>query len=55
METWLDVYNMFAFTTANLTICMACGHQNSFEQSQIYLEMNFPPDGSNLCEHVEKS
>ena len=54
METWLDVYNMFAFTIVNLTICMACGHQNSFEQSQIYLEMDVPPEGSNLCEHVEK-
>ena len=54
MERWMDVYNRFAFTTVNLTICMACGHQNNSEQSQIYLEMDVPPEGSNLSEHVEE-
>ena len=54
LETWIDVYKMFSFTTINLTICLACGHQNSFEQSQIYLEMDVPSDGTNLCESVEK-
>ena len=32
MERSMDVYNRFAFTTVNLTICMACGHQNNSEQ-----------------------
>ena len=53
MENWIDVYRMFSFTTVNLSICLACGHRSSSEQFQIYLELDVPPEGSNLSEFVE--
>ena len=46
---------MFDFTTVNLSICMKCGHRSESEQSQIYLEIDVPPEGSNLNEHVEQA
>ena len=55
MDNWIDVYKMFDFTTVNLSICMKCGHRSESEQSQIYLEMDVPPEGSNLNEHVEQA
>ena len=55
MENWIDVYKLFSFTTVNLTICMACGHINSSEQFQIHLELDVPPEGSNLSEYVEQA
>ena len=35
-------------------MCLACKHKNESEQSQIYLEMEVPPDGSNMGEYVEE-
>ena len=55
MEDWMDIYNMFNFTAINLSICMACGYRSTSEQPQIYLEVDVPPDGSNLNEYVEKN
>ena len=55
MENWIDVYDMLSFTTVNLSICMACGYRSTSEQPQIYLEVDVPPDGSNLNEYVEKN
>ena len=55
MENWIDVYKMFDFTTVSLTICMTCGHTNEFEQSQIHLELDVPPEGSYLSDHVEQA
>ena len=55
MENWIDVYQLFSLTTVNLLICKACGHINSSEQFQIYLELDVPPEGSNLNEYVEKA
>ena len=55
MENWIDVYKMFEFTTVNVTICMTCGHRSESEQNQIYLEIDVPPEGSNLNEHVEQA
>ena len=36
-----------------LTICKACGHRNMSEQSGIHLELDVPPEGSNLSEYVQ--
>lgn len=55
MDNWIDVYQTFSFTTVNHTICMACGHRNSFEQHQIHLELDVPPEGSILSEYVEQA
>ena len=55
MENWIDVYNIFNFTTINLSICMACGYRSESEQPQIYLELDVPPDGSDLSDYVEQA
>ena len=55
MENWIDVYQMFIFTIINQTSCITCGHKNAFEQSQIYLEIDVPPEGSSLCDYVEQT
>ena len=38
----------------NSSMCLACKHKNESEQSQIYLEMEVPPDGSKISEYVEE-
>ena len=55
MENWMDVYRIFHFTTINLSTCKACGHQNESEQYQIYLEIDVPPNNSNLSDYVEQT
>ena len=55
MDNWLDVYQLFNFSTINSTTCKSCNHENKFEQSQIYLEMDVPPDGSSPSNAVEES
>ena len=55
LENWPDVFEIFLFTTKNTTTCLKCGHENSSEQTQIYLEMDVPPDGSKLSDFVEKN
>ena len=55
MENWIDVYQMFNFTIINQTSCITCGNKNTSEQSQIYLEIDVPPEGSSLCDYVERT
>ena len=51
---WPDLYEIFCFSTVNSTMCLSCKHRNESEQSQIYLEMEVPPDGSELSDYVEE-
>ena len=55
LENWPDVYEAFSFTIINRTTCLACGNRSQSEQTQIYLEMDVPSDGSNLKDLVEKN
>ena len=54
LENWVDVYETFSFNMINSTKCLQCNHTNESEQNQLYLEMDVPPDGSNLSEYVEE-
>ena len=54
VENWPDLYERFCLTTVNSTMCLTCKHKNESEQSQIYLEMEVPPDGSDMGEYVEE-
>ena len=51
---WPDLYELFCFSTVNSTVCLSCQHRNESEQSQIYLEMEVPPDGTQLSDYVEE-
>ena len=55
VENWTDFNEIFNFNLVNSTTCLACNHENISEQNQIYLEMEVPPDGSNLGEYVEQN
>ena len=51
---WPDLYKIFCFSTVNSTMCLSCKHRNESEQSQMYLEMEVPPDGSELSDYLEE-
>jgi hypothetical protein len=51
---WPDLYKIFCFSTVTSTMCLACKHRNESEQSQIYLEMEVPPNGSELSDYQEE-
>ena len=53
VDHWPDVYSMLAFRLTHSSKCMTCGHENSSDTVQIYLEMEVPPDGSGLKAQVE--
>ena len=53
LEIWSDVYSMFAFSLTHTSKCKTCGHENSSETTQFYLEMQVPPDGSDLKSQLE--
>ena len=53
VDHWPDVYSMLAFGLTHSSKCNTCGHENSSETVQIYLEMEVPPDGSDLKAQVE--
>ena len=55
IENWLDIHTIFSFTTVNISTCMTCGYKSESEQSQIYLEMDVPPNNSNLGNYVEQT
>ena len=50
---WPDVASMFSFKLTHSTQCQTCGHENSSETSQMYLEMTVPADGTALKIQVE--
>ena len=53
LENWPDVYSMFAFSLTHTSKCNNCGHENSTETTQFYLEMQVPPDESDLKSQME--
>ena len=50
---WPDVASMFSFSLTHLSQCASCGHENSSETTQLYIEMQVPPDGTALKMQVE--
>ena len=53
LETWIDVYQLFCVNFVFTTTCLSCGKVSCSEQNQLYLELDVPPNGSNLNEFVE--
>jgi hypothetical protein len=54
LENWVDVYQLFCLNIIYSTTCVNCGKMNESEQNQLYVELDVPPNGSNLNEYVEK-
>ena len=53
-DFWPEVCSILEFKVSQSTTCIACGHQNSLEVSQMYLELQVPEDNSSLNIHVEE-
>ena len=51
--SWPDVFFSFAFKITHSTKCCVCNCINESETNQIYIELQVPPDGSNLNDHIE--
>jgi hypothetical protein len=54
LESWFDLYQIFSLNMIYSTTCLSCGKVSESETNQLYVEMDVPPDGSKLNEHVEK-
>ena len=51
---WPDVFSSFGFDIIHSTKCTSCKHVNQSVTTQIYVELQVPPDGSNLNDYVEE-
>ena len=54
LENWLDVYQVFSLNVMYSTKCKGCRKINQFEQNQLYIEIDVPPNKSKLSEFVEE-
>ena len=50
---WPDVYSIFSFKTTHSSKCLTCGHENSLETTQSYIEMHVPANDTDMKTHVE--
>ena len=55
LESWIDVYQLFCVNINFSTTCLNCNKKSESEQNQLYVEIDVPPNGSNLNEYVEKT
>ena len=44
---------MLAFELSHSRMCKECGHKNEYKTNQLYIELDVPPNNSNLQEYVE--
>ena len=51
--SWPDVCSCFYFTVKHSTVCAGCDQESHHETNQMYVEMEVPPDNSNLSEYLE--
>jgi hypothetical protein len=52
--SWPDVYLFFRFEITHSTSCSSCNNINQSETSQMYAELQVPPDYSNLSDFIEE-
>jgi hypothetical protein len=51
--SWPDLFLRFGFKITHSTKCCTCSQVNQSETTQMYLELQVPPDCSNLNEYIE--
>ena len=54
LENWIDVYELFSFNMVYSTKCKSCSKRSQSEENQLYIEIDVPPNKSNLNEYVEE-
>ena len=54
ITNWPDVCSMLNFSTTRSTTCLGCNKVFSVETNQIYLELDVPPENSNLNQIIEE-
>ena len=52
--SWPEVCSSFYFKVTHSTECCACNHLITSETTQLYVEIEVPPDNTNLNEYVEE-
>ena len=51
---WPDIASTFMFSTSHSTICCSCNHRVQSMTDQLYIELDVPPDNSNLNDYIEE-
>ena len=54
LASWPDVLSCFGFNITHSTICLSCRQFKHSETTQMYVELQVPPNDSNLNEYVEE-
>ena len=54
MLSWPDVGSIFNFDVTHSTVCCACNNLTTTETTQLYVDIEVPPDNSHLNESVEE-
>ena len=53
-DSWPEVCNLFEFKVKQSITCLKCYHTNHVESSQMYIELQVPPDMSILNKSLEE-
>ena len=53
-EYWPDVCLHFNITIQHKSTCIKCGYSNEYETTQMHVEMEVPPNDTNLNDAVEE-
>ena len=53
VTSWPDVYSYFGFQVTHSTTCCACNQTNEHETTQMYVELDVPPDGCELTKSID--
>ena len=54
LMNWPDVFSSFGFKITHSTKCCSCKKMNQSVTTQMFVELEVPPDGSSLNEYVEE-
>ena len=52
-EQWPDLYTKISFCLNHSITCSVCGEKSEYKTDQSYIEMDVPPDGSNMKYFIE--
>ena len=53
LTNWPDVFSCFAFRIAHSTTCFGCNHTHVYETTQMYIEVDVPPDSCELSKSID--
>ena len=53
VENWPDVFSCFGFRLTHSTTCCSCNQTQSFETTQMHIELDVPPDSCELSQSID--